>query len=307
MSRAARGKSGRKTLQSRVKAPPKPVKLPLTPRRVWKVLIGGFVGLTAAAACVWAMVAQVPERLTMQVANMASRAGFMVRQVEISGVVNQPKLSIYREVLSGGSDSMLLIDLPETRARLVELPWVMNASIARRWPDRLEINIIERKPVAVWQNDGRLTLIDRNGTPLPSDRLEDFADLPQIIGPNAHQEATMFLKLMANEPQIADRLKAATWIGNRRWDLLMQSGETVSLPEGPEAAAALKHFAALDRETPLLGQGFVRFDLRIPDKMVVRVSDETGAKAKPRARPQAQTTPAGGWTGQSAGRPEVAI
>lgn len=278
-------KRGRRVLQSQVRPAPRPVKVPVSPRRMWKMLIGGFTGLAIVAACVWAMVAQIPERFTLGLANLTSRAGFVVRQVEISGTVNQPRLSIYREILSGGSDSMMLLDLPAIRERLRALPWVIDASIARHWPDRLEIQIVERKPAAVWQNEGSLTLIDRKGEPLPSDELERFVDLPQIVGPTAWREAAFFLKLMASEPDLADELRAATWVGDRRWDLLMKSGETLSLPEGPAAAAALRRFAAMNRETPLLGRGFERFDMRIPDKMVVRVSGETGATAKPRTLP----------------------
>ncbi|MFA7440423.1 MAG: FtsQ-type POTRA domain-containing protein [Sphingomonadaceae bacterium] len=272
--------------QSAVRPAPKPVKVPLAPKTVWKLLIGGFAGLAVVAAGVWALVARVPERTTMALATAASRAGFVVRQVAITGTVNQPKLSIYREVLSGGSDSMLLLDLPAMQERLRELPWVHDVSIARRWPDRLEITIIERKPAAVWQNQGKLLLIDRHGDSLPSDRLEDFANLPLIVGATANREAATILKLLVNEPQIAERMEAAIWIGERRWDLQMTSGETLSLPEGKAAAEALREFAALDRQTPLLGRGFLRFDLRIPDKMVVRVTDEAGAKVKPLPLPQ---------------------
>lgn len=315
MSRAPATRNARKRpLQSQVKPTPRPVKVPMSPRRMWKMLIGGFTGLTVAAACVWAMVAQIPERIAMQAAIMASKAGFVVRQVSINGAVHQPKLSIYRETLSGGSDAMLLISLPETRERLKALPWVVDASVARRWPDRLEITIVERKPAAIWQNNGRLTLIDRHGEALPSENLEDFAHLPQIIGPTAFREASFFLKLMASEPSLADRLKAATWVGDRRWDLLMTTGETLSLPEGEAATAALRSFAAIERKTPLLGRGFLRFDMRIPDKMVVRVSGETGARVTPRppvatasTTPQPQAAPATSTYGNANPPAEVTI
>jgi len=262
-----------------------PVALPLAPQMMWRLLIGGFTILGATVAIVWAIAANVPEQATMSLATTTSNAGFVVRQVDITGTVNQPKLSIYREVLEGGSDSMLLADLSSMRERLIALPWVRDAAVHRRWPDRLEVRIIERKPAALWQHRGRLRLVDAEGVVLPAADLADFATLPLLVGANAQEQVPAILKLVASQPAIASGMDAAIWIGQRRWDIRMKSGETISLPEGPAAQGALMRFAEIHRETPLLGRGFVRFDLRIPEKMVVRVSSEAGGVAKPNPNP----------------------
>ena len=268
-----------------------PVAVPVSPRAAWRWLGWGFGGLGLAAVSVWATVAGWPQRATLEVATVAADAGFVVRQVEIEGAVNQPRLSIYRQVLEGGSDSMLLTDISDIRERVKALPWVSDASVVRRWPNRLEIRIVEKKPVAVWQHNGQFKLIDARGTTLPSERVADFAHLPLVVGKAANTEATGLLALVAHEPGLMKSLDAAIWVGDRRWDLRMKSGETVSLPEGAAAPQALKRFAAIERETPLLGRGFVRFDLRLPDKMVVRVSSEAGATAKPRTPPKPAAPP----------------
>ncbi len=271
-----------------------PLSVPVTPQAAWRWLGWGFGTLAVAAVAIWATVAGWPQRATMQVATTAADAGFVVRQVDIEGVVNQPRLSIYRQVLEGGSDSMLLTDIDDIRARVKTLPWVRDASVARRWPNRLVIRIVEKKPVAVWQHRSVFRLIDETGDVLPSERVAEFVQLPQLVGRAANAQAAGLLTLVAQEPKLMQSLEAAVWVGDRRWDLRMKSGETLSLPEGPAAPQALKRFAAIERETPLLGQGFVRFDLRIPDKMVVRVSGEAGATAKPRPTPSAPANAAGG-------------
>ena len=80
---------------------------------------------------------------------------------------------------------------------------------------------------------------------------------------------------------------SATWIGGRRWDLNFQSGETVALPEGENAArAALAKFAKLDKSTGLLGRGIVRFDLRVPGKMIVRLPRAPGEPIAPETQSQ---------------------
>ncbi|MGL6044455.1 MAG: cell division protein FtsQ/DivIB [Sandaracinobacteroides sp.] len=272
--------------QSQVaKAPP--VAVPVAPATAWKLILGGFGLLGAAAAVVWAVAVGLPRDATMGFATASSEAGFVVRQVEIDGARNQPRLSIYREVLEGGSDSMLLADLEAMRVRLIALPWVKDARIQRRWPDRLHITVIEREPAALWQHKGRLRLIDSEGVVLPAASLAPYAKLPLLVGGGARDQAPGLLKIVAAHPRLAGEMEAALWIGQRRWDLRMRSGETISLPEGPAAEAALMRFADIDRANPLLGRGFLRFDLRLPDKMVVRVDGDPGQPVKPRQVPKA--------------------
>ncbi len=266
-----------------------PVAVPMSPRTAWRLILGSIAALGSTAAIVWAVAAGLPRQATLGLANASSQVGFVVRQVEIDGAQNQPRLSIYREVLDGGSDSMLLADLDAMRERLVALPWVKDASIARRWPDRLLIRIEERKPAAIWQHRGRLRLIDAAGAVLPAPDLSKFAALPLLVGADARLQAPGLLKIVATDPALADEMEAALWVGQRRWDIRMKSGETISLPEGPAAEAAFLRFADIHRETPLLGRGFVRFDLRLPDKMVVRVAAEPGQPVKPRPNTRPET------------------
>ena len=268
-----------------------PVSLPVAPRTAWRLIVGSIAVLGTAALATWAIAARVPEKTLMAAATTGSEAGFVVRQVEITGAVNQPRLSIYRELLQGGSDSMLLADLADMRARLVALPWVKDAEIQRRWPDRLHITVIERKPAALWQWQGRIRLIDAEGQVLPAADLAPFAGLPLLVGEEARLQAPAILKIIASRPDLADDVRAALWVGDRRWDVRMKSGETVSLPEGPAAAASWLRFADLNTQSPLLGRGFIRFDFRIPDKMVVRVETDPGQTVKPRPTPPPAIAP----------------
>lgn len=270
---------------------PEPVAIPVAPRTAWRLIVGSLVLLGGTAALVWAVAAGLPRQATLGLATALSEAGFTVRQVAIDGAKNQPRLTIYREVLQGGSDSMLLADLGAMRERLLALPWVRDASIERRWPDRLQIRIVERKPAALWQHRGRIRLIDAQGAVLPTPDLAAFAALPLLVGEGARTQAPGLLRIVASQPQLAGEMEAAQWVGERRWDIRMKSGETISLPEGPDAQAAFLRFADIHRQTPLLGRGFIRFDLRIPDKMVVRVAGEPGQPVKPRPEPRPAPRP----------------
>ncbi len=174
-------------------------------------------------------------------------------------------------MLEGPTNSMLLVDLAAARARLRAVPWIADASISRRLPDALIVDVVERRPVALWQFRRHLVVIDRGGVPLTADRLDRFARLPLVVGPAATRHLGALLTLLAASPRLAATFDAATFVGTRRWDLRFKTGETLALPE-TDAARALARFDAADRTTGLLGHGYLRFDLRQPGQMTVRVA-----------------------------------
>jgi cell division protein FtsQ len=107
-------------------------------------------------------------------------------------------------------------------------------------------------------------------------------DLPLLIGPGANGQEQQLGQLMTSVQTLKPQLASATWVGGRRWDLSFQSGETLALPEGEQTAkAALMKFARLDRESGMLGRGLVRFDLRVPGKMIVRLPRAPGEPIAP--------------------------
>lgn len=268
--------------------PHAPVRLKASPERVWRWLLLAFGTLALLAGAVWAVAAGLPQRLALDAAQASARAGLAVRQVEIDGIRHQSRLEIYDSLLSGGSDALVLVRPAEVRQRLLELPWVLDADVRRRWPDTLVVTIRERAPVAIWQSGGRYQLIDGRQPPLPWVEDERFRRLPLVVGVGADSAAPGLLALLADHPRLASALVGATRVGGRRWDLLMTSGEIVSLPEDQAARKALGQFSAADRRTPLLGQGFARIDLRIPDRMAVRLTPEARAEAEKRAREEAR-------------------
>jgi cell division protein FtsQ len=172
---------------------------------------------------------------------------------------------------------MPLVDVSAIRQRLLEYGWVKDARVSRRFPDTLVIDIVERVPAALWQDEDRLTLIDKEGVVLDRVPVAQMPDLPLLIGKGANSHAVALDALLNKAPALKAQLVSATWIGERRWDLSFQSGETVSLPEGDQAAAtALTRFAKMDKSAGLLGRGILRFDLRIPGKMTVRLPQAAG-------------------------------
>lgn len=257
----------------------KPAKQPLGDRLVAmiglseatlkRIVTWSILGIAGAAAIGTAVVLGVPATIGNAVADTAGEAGLRVEQVDITGLKRMNRETVYAVALEDQPKAMLRVDLAQIRDRLLAYGWIADAYVSRRLPDRLLIHIVEREPAAVWQNGGNLTLIDAMGVPLePVDR-NRMPDLPLVIGPGADRQEAAYQRLLAAAPALKPRVKAATWVGNRRWDLTFDTGETLALPQDG-ASDALVRFAELDGSRALLGKGWLRFDMRDPAKLVAR-------------------------------------
>lgn len=252
--------------------------------------------LVAIGAVTAFFVLRVPQTIGAAMGQAAGEAGFAVRRYEIRGVERMDRRRVDAVVANELRKAMPLVDLAALRQRLLGFGWVADARVSRRLPDTLVIDIVERRPAALWQHEQRLMLIDSSGIVLDHVRLEAMPDLPLLIGPDANRQTASLGRLLERSGHLRPQLAGATWIGGRRWDLRFQSGETLALPEGEDKALnAVAEFARRDQQAQLLGRGFVRFDMRIAGQMIVRVSREPGS-AIPAIAPE--TAP------PSAGQPE---
>ena len=247
-----------------------------TLRRTGNWLLGGFVFILLGAGLI---VMGIPQMIGMIVAEGIGDAGFRVRSVQ---VLNRHQID--RKVIDDITDRqagkpMPLVDLDEIRTELMKHGWIADARVSRRLPDTLVVDIIERMPTAIWQYQHRLALIDKEGTVIGPVDDRQMPDLPVVVGPGANRRATELASLMGTAPSLRPLVTAASWQGNRRWDIMFQSGEKLMLPEGnDEAIKALAYFAREDRRAGLLGKGLVSIDMRDPTRVVARMSREPGSK-----------------------------
>jgi cell division protein FtsQ len=251
-----------------------------------------LAGMVATLVIVAVLALRLPQYAGTALAEAIGDAGFTMSRVEINGANRVSRLDIYNVAFDQPSMAMPLVDLAATRARLLEFGWVKEARVSRRLPDTLVIDVIERRPAAIWQHNQALNLIDSEGVVLEPVRLEAMPDLPLVIGPAANRHLGTLGALFAAAPHLRPQISGASWVGGRRWDVRFQTGEVLALPEGDEAAnRAILNFARMDQQTQLLGRGFVRFDMRIPGRFIVRVSREPGSSVPALAPPEPGAPP----------------
>jgi cell division protein FtsQ len=206
----------------------------------------------------------------------ANEAGFGISEVALAGNRELSREAVLALAGVTGRSSLLFLDAATMRARLLGNPWIADAAVLKLYPGRLRIGIVEREPFALWQKDGVVTLIAADGTVLERSVEPRFSTLPLLVGAGAERAGAGFLMLLKRYPAIAQNVEAAVLVAERRWTLHLKSGVEVLLPED-EPEQALRMLTDLDRSKQLLSRDIVAVDLRLADRVTVRLSDAAAA------------------------------
>lgn len=206
----------------------------------------------------------------------ANAVGFRVASVALSGEKQLTREDIFK--LAGITDrtSLVFVNAAAMRARLKASPWVADATVLKLYPDRLQIHITEREAFALWQRDGLVSVISIDGIVLEPFVPQRFRTLPLVVGRGAEHEARDFLHLVADYPDIAENVRAFVLVAERRWNLYLKNGIEVRLPESG-VSQALATLVTLDHDKKLLSRDIAAVDLRLQDRVVVRLSDAAAA------------------------------
>ncbi|MFM2149338.1 MAG: hypothetical protein RLZZ187_1644 [Pseudomonadota bacterium] len=209
------------------------------------------------------------QALAERAAAIGDAAGFEVREVILEGRANTPLDLVDAAIGVSRGDPILDFSPAEVRARLETIAWVESAHVERRLPGTILVRLQERTPFAIWQNQGRFAIINRDGKVVTSETLDAFGPLPLVVGAGAERHgAALYDLLLAHRP-ILERTQAMVRVGERRWNLRLHNGMDVLLPEGQEAPA-LNRLAEMHTRHALLDRPLVAIDMRLPDRMVLR-------------------------------------
>ena len=203
---------------------------------------------------------------------LTQMTGFSVDAVLVEGRERTDGAALLAALAVSRGTPILSVNPEAARERVEQLVWVDKASVVRQLPDTVFIRITEHKPLALWQRDGALALINVRGEVIPT-KIDDFGYLPLVVGDDAAAHATQLLSLVAAFPAVADELEAAVRISGRRWNLRLKGKIEVRLPE-TEIAVALARLAALQQSQGLLQRDVVAVDLRLPDRLIVQTNTD---------------------------------
>ena len=196
-------------------------------------------------------------------------AGMTVQRIRTEGQFQSSPAAIHAAVGVELGTPIFDVDLAAARERVQAIGWVESVTVERHLPSTLQVRIVERTPVALWQRNQRLVMVDRAGTEITGEAVNHFAHLPVIVGDGALHHMPTLLDAMASDPALSGRVKAAIWIGGRRWTLHFDSGLEAKLPESDIGSAWARLVREVDDHS-LLDEPIAVVDLRLPDRTIFR-------------------------------------
>ena len=199
----------------------------------------------------------------------SAEAGLSLQTVEVHGRGETRQADIVGALGAARGAPLLGLDIDAMRERLIALPWIVSAEVERRYPDRLLVTVKEAEPLALWQRNQKLYLVSRAGKVIETADLSRYSRLLVIVGDDAPERAEALFDLLAQQPQLKERVTAAVLVGKRRWNLRFDNGIDVKLPE-VNPAAAWSRLADLQKQYGLLEKDVRIIDLRLPGQVVVR-------------------------------------
>lgn len=213
-------------------------------------------------------------------------AGLSVQEVLVTGRDRTASADLLAALEVRRGAPILAFDPHAAREALEQIPWVRHARVERRLPDTIAITIVEREPMALWQEDRQMRLIDADGVVLTDNDLSRWPNLPLLVGSEAPRHGPDLLRVLAREPTVGSRVEAAVLVANRRWDLRLKNGIDIRLPEH-DMAQALNQLAMVQQTNGILDRDVVAIDLRIADRLAVQTSAASAdARRKPPEKKQ---------------------
>jgi cell division protein FtsQ len=206
----------------------------------------------------------------------ANLAGLRIASVALTGHQHLSREEVLAIAGITGRTSLLFLEVEQARERLKASPWIADATLLKLYPRELQISITERAAFALWQKNGAVSVIAEDGTVLDRYVAPQLVALPLVVGAGAEKKAKEHLALLDRHPELRDLVRASVLVGERRWNLRLKNGLEVRLPE-VGFASALERLVGLDRERKLLTRDIAVVDLRLADRITVRLSDAAAA------------------------------
>jgi cell division protein FtsQ len=255
----------------------------LNPRRpAFLAGVAGIVAIALAALYIGGTFHRASAVVSHAASTVVADAGLEISTIQLSGNRYVRPGDISAQLGFGPGDSIFTADPQQARANLRKLDWIRDAQISVRYPDTILVHVVEKEPFALWQSDRGLYAVDRGGHPIAQVAASQFKHLPLFFGGEPDGASGLVRAIYAHHA-VAARVKAMQRVSSRRWNLILDDGVLVKLPEDSWQT----ELAALERlivEDGVLERDISEIDLRVHDNYVF-VLRHTAPHKNPRGEP----------------------
>ncbi|MES0882419.1 cell division protein FtsQ/DivIB [Roseibium sp. SCP14] len=210
---------------------------------------------------------------------LLSAAGFGIEAVKLSGQREINEFQILEALEIHEGSSLALFDAEGARERLNQMAWVKNASVMKLYPSTLQVKVEERVPYALWQRGDVVSIVNESGDVITDEVDGRYANLLLVVNHGAQRRAGEINTALEKVPELRPRVRAAFLISDRRWDLQLENGISIRLPS-ENIDDALMDLVQMDEESGLLSRDIVAIDMRLGDRVTVRLSDDAAEQRK---------------------------
>lgn len=235
---------------------------------IWRLMKSNFLWWSVLFACIFRCVFLMKDNFIR-----FSRDYFSLEKIEFDGNSHIPEILLLKASKLRYKDSVLLADVYDIKDKLEKISWVKSAIVRRKLPRKISIRIAERVPIAILKSQRKLYLVDSEGVVLDNDGFGNFSHLPIVAGEGAEKEVSHFLQCIDKFPKIKRQLVFAIRVGQRRWNIKINKGVTIKLPEQGLTQA----FGILDEISDSNGcfyENIASLDLRTPDRIIIGKKDQ---------------------------------
>ncbi len=208
----------------------------------------------------------------------ASMLGLTVQHVYLEGRDRLPLETAMLALDIEPEAPILSLPLETMRERLEIHSWVRHAELQRMLPDSLHVRIVERQPLALWQRQGTLHLIDQDGEILHSGDITRYTHLPVVVGEDAPEHTYALLDMLADTPEMFAQVSAAIRVGGRRWNIRFYNGSELLLPE-KQMGEAWRQLITVQQNIRLLKYANARIDMRQSGRVYILPHVSDGSRA----------------------------
>ncbi len=193
--------------------------------------------------------------------------GFVVDQIDVMGEGRLRERDVRAALGVYEGDFLFEMDVKAAQKRIESISWVDRAVVRRLWPDRIVVQVIERRPYALWQNDGNIHLIDQSGEVLQTAIPADYPQLRLVVGPSAAENLADIDQALQKFPNFASGIEIMMQRPSGRWDVRLSEGDVlIKLPKD-NVTDAVATVIQLHNKTRILDREVAIIDVRLPDRI----------------------------------------
>ncbi len=208
--------------------------------------------------------------LKYSIDKFSKTVGLSIKNIQVSGLINTDTKSIENITKFIYGKATIFTDINNIKENLERVEWVDVVEVKKIYPDKLYIKVREKTPFAIWQNKNELSLISNEGVFITNKNLNFYKNFPLVIGPDAPIHAEKLVQLINTDVEIYKRVTAATRVGMRRWNILIDGRINILLPEH-NFQNAWRELIRLQKTKNILDRKVLIIDFRDKDRLIIRL------------------------------------